>query len=100
MALDLTYELMAPQVGAAFTTVLADGSTYSLVLEACTLVEAVPGLPRVQPFTLLFLGAAGGYLPQHTARLHHDQLGELDVFIVPLGPRPGDGRQQYEAVFN
>jgi len=38
-------------------------------------------------------------LPQATYTLEHTELGELDIFLVPVGP-DGGGRQQYEAVFN
>jgi hypothetical protein len=51
-----------------------------------------------QPFSLLFLGPPSDrYLPQRTYRLAHAQMGDLDVFLVPLGPV--DRRMQYEAIF-
>jgi hypothetical protein len=30
--------------------------------------------------------------------LEHEALGDLDLFLVPIGPG-ADGRQRYEAVF-
>lgn len=55
--------------------------------------------PRQQPFSLLFLGPVSRqYLLQRIYRLEHDQLGGLDLFLVPLGPE--GGRMRYEAVFN
>jgi ribosomal protein S18 acetylase RimI-like enzyme len=55
--------------------------------------------PRREPFTLLFLGPVSRqYLLQRTYRLEHEQLGTLDLFLVPLGPE--QGRMRYEAVFN
>lgn len=51
------------------------------------------------PFSLVFLGPVSNqYLLQHIYRLEHEQMGALDIFIVPLGPHAG--RMQYEAVFN
>ncbi len=51
-----------------------------------------------RPFSLRFLGPASNqYLLQGTYRLEHAQMGALDLFIVPLGPR--NGRMQYEAIF-
>ena len=51
-----------------------------------------------QPFSLLFLGPPSDhYLPQRTYRLAHAQMGDLDIFLVPLGPV--DRRMQYEAIF-
>ena len=55
--------------------------------------------PRSEPFSLVFLGPSNPILPQATYRLTHDRLGQLDIFIVPVGPDP-QGRIQYEAVFN
>jgi hypothetical protein len=59
--------------------------------------EAASGQRR--PFSLLFLGPESTrYLLQHTYRLRHVAMGELDVFIVPIGP---DGkRMRYEAIFS
>lgn len=51
-----------------------------------------------QPFSLTFLGPRGPqYLVQHIYRLEHEQLGALELFLVPLGP--AEGRMQYEAIF-
>ena len=51
-----------------------------------------------RPFSLLFLGPVSNqYLPQGTYRLQHEQMGALDLFIVPLGPQ--QGRMRYEAIF-
>jgi hypothetical protein len=37
-------------------------------------------------------------LPQGTYAFAHDDLGEFDLFIVPIGQAPGVF--QYQAVFN
>ncbi len=51
-----------------------------------------------EAFSLLFLGPVSPkYLAQHTYRLEHEQMGALDIFLVPLGPV--EGRMQYEAIF-
>ncbi len=52
-----------------------------------------------QPFSLHFLGPVSPqYLLQHIYRLEHEELGELDLFLVPLGPEAG--RMRYEAIFS
>jgi hypothetical protein len=52
-----------------------------------------------QAFSLLFLGPLSPqYLVQHTYRLEHEQMGTLEIFLVPLGPE--NGRMRYEAIFN
>lgn len=51
-----------------------------------------------QPFSLHFLGPGSPqYLVQRIYRLEHEQMGVLDLFIVPLGPEAG--RMRYEAIF-
>lgn len=51
------------------------------------------------PFSLQFLGPPSNqYLQQHTYRLEHETLGDMDIFIVPLGPEAG--RMRYEAIFS
>jgi uncharacterized protein DUF6916 len=52
------------------------------------------GRQRLQ-FSLVFRGQAG--LAQGTYRLEHAELGELDLFLVPIGPE--DGSMRYEAAF-
>lgn len=52
----------------------------------------------VERFSLYFLGPGDFYLPQRTYRMEHDQLGALEIFIVPVGIQ--DNRYQYEAVFS
>jgi len=48
-------------------------------------------------FSLLFHAPDGRLEPQQTFRARHAELGEFDLFLVPLGP---DGRgMRYEAVF-
>jgi Domain of unknown function (DUF6916) len=54
-----------------------------------------PGLER---FSLYFTGPADILLPQRSYPLEHEQLGLLDIFLVPV-MRPPEGLC-YEAVFN
>jgi len=61
-------------------------------------VSALRTLPRQEGFSIYFHGPAGRFLPQRTYRLLHDRLGELDLFIVPVG-QTGE-TIEYEAVFN
>ena len=50
-----------------------------------------------QPFSLLFLAEQEGHLPQQIYRVVNETLGELHIFLVPLGPE--SGKMRYEAVF-
>ena len=69
-----------------------------LELVSVTALSQTPGPRRRQPFSLHFLGPVSTqYLVQHIYALEHPQMGDLAMFIVPLGPE--GGRMRYEAIF-
>ena len=51
-----------------------------------------------EAFSLLFHGPATHYIAQGIHKLSHEQLGEIDIFLVPVGKNQ-DGFE-YEAIFN
>jgi hypothetical protein len=65
---------------------------------------SAPGFSRA-PFSVLSHGPLEPVLPQGICRLEHEQLGTLELFIVPVGPdeprAPGQAptAMRYEAVF-
>jgi Domain of unknown function (DUF6916) len=65
-------------------------------------VEALPArmAPRGArpPFSLIFLGKDPRVLPQRLYRLEHNGMGELVIFLVPIG-KDADG-VSYQATFN
>jgi hypothetical protein len=97
----LTAETFAPAVGEAF--VLHDDEAGRLQLELLESRLHHPDAPAADdagaraPFSLLFLGPADPVLPQRIYRLAHDTVGEIEIFIVPVG-RDESGTT-YEAVF-
>jgi hypothetical protein len=54
--------------------------------------------PTQESFSLMFQGPLEPFVAQGIRRLKHSQLGEMDIFLVPVG-KEKDGFQ-YEAVFN
>ena len=63
--------------------------------------------PSRLPFSVLFRGPLRPVLPQGIYRLENDQLGALDLFIVPIGPDEKTGPDElpttamrYEEVFS
>lgn len=92
-------EQFTEAVGTVFRTG-GDGAV-ALRLDDCAAGTPREGPGRRIPFTLQFTGplAADAHLEQATYLFDHEQLGELAIFIVPLGP-DGEGRMRYEAVFN
>ena len=49
-------------------------------------------------FVLTFRSLSNGILPQKIYTLSHEILGEVQIFMVPIGP--DEKGQRYEAVFN
>jgi hypothetical protein len=50
-----------------------------------------------RPFSLIFQQTQNIYLPQQIYRITHPVLGQLDLFLVPIGP--GQGGMRYQAIF-
>ena len=92
----LTLDDFAPRVGDRFA-VRAEGGD-DLALELVQARGLGPGYEQREAFSLLFRGPADPALPQATYRLAHDGLGDLDIFIVPVGE--GQDGRDYEAIFN
>lgn len=88
----LTVGDFEPRVGEPFT--LADGTVFELV-------EAVPagaGGPRGASFSLTFAGPADPVRPQGMLSLTNEQLGTLELFLVPVERDASAVR--YQAIFN
>lgn len=51
-----------------------------------------------QPFSIIFRGPKDKIWPQGMYKINHQSLGEMQLFIVPIGP--DDEGLCYEAVFN
>lgn len=97
----LTSADFAPYVNQAFTIRLEGIEPIGLELVSVTDYTAagMQDAPRRQPFSLHFLGPVSRqYLQQHIYQLEHEQMGMLELFLVPLGLE--GGRMRYEAIFN
>ena len=97
---ELSAELFEPRVGQKFSVLFEDPNEKLDIelVEVSRLPET--GIGRPEPFSLLFLGSSNELLPQNTYRLHNEDTGEIDIFIVPLGPDPETKRLRYEAIFS
>ena len=57
-------------------------------------VTEIPGKSgRRAPFSLVFEGGPSQPLPQAIYPVHHERLGAMELFLVPIAP------DRYEAVF-
>ena len=92
----LTRETFEPLKSQRFQLSLGDRAPLALEL-AAVLGNGLKGAASREQFSLHFRGPHMPALPQRIYRLEHDQLGSLDVFLVPIG-RDGSG-MTYEAVF-
>ena len=79
----------SPHVGTTFTIQVESSDSVDVQLVEADSIGSVAG-----QFSLLFHDAnasVASHLPQSTYSLAHQQLGELELFLVPVGP--GSGRQ-------
>lgn len=90
---ELHLDTFTPHVGGDFT--LPGGTTLRLAGASPAGDGAAPG--GRSPFSLLFCGPSDRPLDQGIHELTHPALGDLALFLVPVG-RAGD-ELQFEAVF-
>ena len=91
----LTQETFKENLNSAFT--LQIGEDKSLVLELIDCNDL--GSTEIQDqFSLIFRGPGDPYLQQMIYSLRHEKLGELSLFLVPVG-KGADGFH-YEAIIN
>lgn len=90
----LTKEWWSEYLGGSFDLV-GDGGGTMVLAEITGLGHGALG--RRDPYSLVFHGPAQPVLPQRIYRLRQEQMGDLDLFLVPIGP-DGEG-MRYEAIF-
>ncbi|HEX9189876.1 MAG TPA: hypothetical protein VGB87_22560 [Vicinamibacteria bacterium] len=89
----------ARHLGTPFRLRLPSGEALDLTLVEATLhPDRSAVAARRKGFSLVFRDARPGHLPQGTYRLDHEEMGTLEIFLVPIGPL--EGGMGYEAVFN
>jgi hypothetical protein len=95
----LTQEHFAARMNQVFTIDSGDGARIEAELvEVRPLGETALKSGRRQGFSVLFRGPMEPILPQRVYTLEHPKLGEIQLFLVPIGP-DGTGLR-YEAVFS
>ena len=94
----LTHEQFDNLLQQRFEIVLED-SRIPCKLSECTVLKDGDQTSEGgrQPFSLIFVGPASPILPQATYRLEHDEMGALELFLVPVGC--DEVGAQYQAVF-
>ncbi len=101
----VTKSVFDSHVGSQFTIHLETGDTINVeLMETKNLGSSVSpdaDANNREGFSLLFRGTkANPYLPQQIYKMQHPELGQLDIFLVPIGPEEQGTVMLYEAVFN
>lgn len=94
----LSLETFAGRANETFDLAMGESSMSVTLVEVQPLPpHAFPGMGR-SPFSLVFRSGSPVLLPQKVYRLKNAALGEVDMFLVPVG-RDVSG-VLYQAVFN
>jgi len=91
----LTAADFSPHLGDRFRLHADDATT--LDAELIEVEEGEPAGSDRASFSLVFRGPSEPMLPQRIYRFDHDELGTLEIFIVPIGADEAGVR--YEVVF-
>ncbi len=94
----LTHESFIPYLAHTFQLNL-ETANYELTLLEATIIDSDPEEGRRHPFSVVFLGPSQPILPQQIYELHHEEMGSLALFLVPIGPDKTTRGIRYEAVF-
>ncbi len=95
MFYDLTRDALAEYAQTSFTVLDAPAAPLTVQL---TEVTPLLRTRRQEIFSLMFHGPADRLLPQNMYRIKHDELGEFDLGLVPIGK--DEQGFVYEAAFN
>jgi hypothetical protein len=95
MEASLTHEAFAQHVNTRFQVPVDD--TQRVELELAEVSELKESTGQEQ-FAVVFRGPNEMFLGQGTRSFEHDQMGQFELFIVPI--RQDEQGYYYEAVFN
>jgi hypothetical protein len=92
----ITYESFESIVGKT-VDLRAGEVSFQADVQEVRLLRQNPGQER-QPFSVVLQAHDANNHGQQTYQLSHPNLGDLNLFLVPLGP--GDTGMRYEFIFN
>lgn len=95
MLKDLNAKSFSEQIGTTFS--ISEGLPEPLLLKLYEVTET-DSSPALEQFSLLFHGPLSPVMPQRTAKLEHERLGSLDIFLVPIGP--DEEGMRYQSIFS
>lgn len=95
MEASLTHEEFSQHLNTRFDVQLNEANDVQLKLAE---VSPLKLYPRQEEFSIVFLGPLESFLDQGVRPFRHEQLGEFELFIVPI--RQDEKGFYYEAIFN
>lgn len=95
MDASLTHETFTRHANSRFQVQVDAATRTELELTEISELKLSPGQ---EEFTIVFRGPNELFLGQGLRRFEHDQMGQFDLFIVPISQ--DSLGYQYEAVFN
>jgi hypothetical protein len=95
MAASLEHETFSRYLNTSFRISLGESNSVEAVLNT---VNDLQLSPQQERFAIIFRGPREPILNQAMYRFEHDEMGEFNLFIVPI--RQDDDGTFYEAVFN
>lgn len=93
----LTRESFAPHTGSTFEVQVSDQENLELELVETSAMGEEPKKGR-QAFSCVFRGPKA-ILPQQIYPLKHEEMGEMELFLVPVAHDEEKEETLYEAVF-
>ena len=98
MTATLTEEEFSKHVNTTFHVKFIDGQIDLELDEVKDYRNKAVEREGMERFSAYFQGPAQPQLPQHVYLIEHDQMGEFEIFLVPVSQSEHGFR--YEAVFN
>ncbi|MDH3403863.1 MAG: hypothetical protein OES32_02795 [Acidobacteriota bacterium] len=93
---EMQRETFAPHVKQTFRVSADEVAFDTELIEVSALGETV-GPEGRRAFSLVFRGPLDPFIEQRICRIEHEELGVIDLFLVPVGP--DEKGMRYEAVF-
>lgn len=94
----LTSETFAPHLGDSFELAPPHGDPITVELTSCEADQSWSDPDTRAPFSLIFHSSADVIVPQQICTLRHPTVGDLELFVVPIGPDTRGFR--YQVVFS
>lgn len=86
------------QLNQTFSLAVGTASMSLTLIEIQPLQNQIFPGQRRDPFCLIFQGASPITLPQQLYKISHPDIGEIEMFLVPIGVNPGG--TLYQAVYS